>query len=89
MQWIEFESIEIVLEKDEVCEEALNAVDLHEEFDEEDVYVGFVPLTFMNEDNISLAPTDVIPKQPFVCARCNQFYKYELFFQKHVESCCK
>ena len=67
--------------KDEVCTEALNAVDLHEEFDEEDVYVGLVPLTFMNKDNISLVRTDVVPKQPFVCARSNQFYKYELFFQ--------
>ena len=70
----EFESIEIALEKNEV---------------DESVYVGFVPLTFMNQDNIPLARMDVVPKQPFVCARCNQFYKYELFFQKHVESCGK
>ena len=34
----ELESIDIVLEKDEICAEALNAVDLDEEFHEEDVY---------------------------------------------------
>ena len=69
--------------------EALNAADLHDEFDEEDVDLGFVPLTFMNEDNIPLLRTDGGPKQPVVCARCNQFYKYESFYQKHVESCGK
>ena len=55
----EFENIEIVLEKDET----LNAVDLHEKFDEEDLYVGFVSLTFMNEDSIPLVRTDGVPKQ--------------------------
>ena len=74
------------LRKNEVCAEALNAVDLHEEFDEEHIYLSFVPLTFMNEDNISLVRTDEVPKQPFVCARCNQFYKYKRFYHKHVES---
>ena len=49
-------------------------------------YLSFVPLTFMNEDNISLVRTDGVPKQPFVCARCNQFYKYKRFYHKHVES---
>ena len=73
----EFESILIVLQKDKVCAEALNAVDLHQEFDEEDVYVDFVPLTFMTEDNIPLVRTDGVSKQPFACGRCNQFYKYE------------
>ena len=82
----EFESIKIVLEEDRVRAEALNAVGLHEKFDEEDVYVVFVPLTFMNEDNIPLVRLDGIPKQPFVNARCNQFYKYEHFYQKHIES---
>ena len=65
----EFESIEIVLEKGEVCADALNAVDLHEEFDEEDVYEDFAPLTFMNEDNIPLVHMDGVPKQLFVFAR--------------------
>ena len=74
------------MRKNEVCAEALNAVDLHEEFDEEHIYLSFVPLTFMNEDNISLVRTDGVPKQPFVCARCNQFYKYKRFYHKHVES---
>ena len=37
-------------------------MDLHQEFDEEGVYVGFVALTFMNEDNIPLVRTNVVPK---------------------------
>ena len=81
----EFESIEIALEKDET----LNAVDFHEKFDEEDLYVGFVSLTFMNEESIPLVPADGVPKQPFACVTYNQFYKYEHFYQKHVESCDK
>ena len=35
----EFKNMEIVLEKDEGCAEVLNAADLDEEFDEEDVYI--------------------------------------------------
>ena len=85
----EFESMEIVTENDVGCAEVLNAANLDEELDEEDVNVGFVPLTFMNEDNIPLAHTDGVPKQPFVCTRCNQFYKYQRFYQKHVEFCGK
>ena len=52
------------------------AVDLNEylnEFDKEDVYVGFVPLTFMNEGNIPLVRTNRVPKQLFVCTSVTSF----------------
>ena len=88
-KWNEFESMEIVLENDAGCAEVLNAADLDEEFDEEDVNVGFVPFIFTNEVNIPVFHTDGVPRQPFVCIRCNQFYKYQRFYQKQVESCGK
>ena len=65
----EFESIEIALEKDET----LNAVDFHEKFDEEDLYVGFVSLTFMNEESIPLVPADGVPKQPLRASPITSF----------------